>query len=404
MNQNALILSPQTHISRPLSAPEYYHACIGTSAYTLESAREIVFVIEGLGVLPEARWQQALGCVTTLHPGTRLRITGRRGKTRWCCDGAPTRLRFVDHVLWDSRSEIGAEFIQALPLSLEAGPSSELIITQSQNRCVVIVRALHAVMDGRGALFFLQELFRALRGESLLGTNAFFSDVDLIRSVGTTKSTSKHRKTVALTGSAQGGERGDTWRRITLFGQHKNVLARVAKAMAIFTHQHSDLPALIAVPIDLRRHAPALHSTLNFSSMLLIGLCKHETAEDFQQKLNDMLLQKMETFYMQVFNWIKLLPLHWLDRLVSRTLKNEKNKTPLETAVLSNLGLCAADAFSCDGFQAETLYGIPLKGSTFCFLFGTKDRLEITLGMPKNVASNGRLDAFLDFLQDELTK
>ncbi len=392
-------LAPQTEICRPLSLIEYYHASIGTSRHTIEPPREAVIVAEGCGGLAAVRWQRALDQVAQVNPGLRLRLCGRGLGARWRSDGAPPRLRLVPACTWDGRSPQGADFIRALPLDLTTGPNVELIVAQAPARTFVILRTLHAVMDGRGALHALQELFRALRGEALLGTNASFSDVDLMRSLGVEKTASRRIATVALTGAPAGTDQGDTWRRVRLpGGGHRNVLSRVAAAVANFAHQHSRAPAVIAVPVDLRRHLPGLHSSLNFTSMVRVPLCPGEGADDFRRKLAHLLDRRMEAYFAPAANCFKLLPLTWMDYLLSRRATNHTTKPPLETALLSNVGDIDRAALSCPGFRLDGMFNMPI-GGTNCGLFRIGDQVDIMFGTSRVLASNGRMDAFLTYLE-----
>lgn len=408
-------LAPQREICRPLSLIEYYHASIGTSRHTIEPPREAVIVAEGDGGLPVERWRHALDQVAQTNPGLRLRLCGRGIGARWRSDGAPPRLRLVPDCAWDGRSPLGADFIRALPLDLAAGPSVELIIASTPahalmplpegafrpQRTFVILRTLHAVMDGRGALHALQELFRALRGEALLGTNAGFSDVDLMRSLGVGKTASQRLATVALTGAPEGTEQGDVWRRVRLPGSgHRNVLPRVAVAVANFAHRHSRAPAVIAVPVDLRRHLPGLHSTLNFTSMVRVALCPGEGTDDFRRKLAQLLDHRMETYFAPAANGFKLLPMPWIDYLLSRRADNFTTKRPLETALLSNVGTIDRAALSCPGFRLDGMFNMPI-GGTNCGLFGVDGQVDIMFGTARVLASNGRMDAFLAFLEGQ---
>lgn len=396
-------LAPQLQISRPLSAIEYYHASVGSSRHTLDGPREVVFVLTADSSLSPAQWQQALDQAVAVNPGMRLRMVGRRGKARWESDGLPPRIRIVEGCTWDTRSNKGSEFVTATPLSLEHGPAIELILAScTDGRSLVMLRTSHAIVDGMGATHLLQELFRALRGEPLLGTNTGYSDVDLMLSVGVRESTSRHFKTTWLTGEPEGESMGDQWRRIPLGPPKKNLLARVAVAMAEFAHQRSELPVLIAVPVDLRRHAPGLLSTTNFANMLLVRLDKGDGVEQFKSRLQGMLERRMETFYLRIFNIVKWLPMSWFDLLVSRTRWNYRKKKPMETAVISNLGRCDAEALSCPGFRLRNLFVYPLSGSAFSVLACINGEAEITLNLPDVLGSNGRFDAFVEHIQKQL--
>ncbi|MDB5968857.1 MAG: hypothetical protein JWQ90_1307 [Hydrocarboniphaga sp.] len=394
-------LAPITQIARPLSTVEYYHSCVGRHPRTLEVQREIFFVFEGENDLPPERWQQALDLAAAANPGTRLRLQGERRRARWSSDGPPPRLRVVEACHWDARSSQGAEFLRATPLSLEDGPSVELILAPRAGLSTLLVlRTPHAIMDGLGAMHFLQEMFRALRGERLLGSNAGYSDVELMRSTGARESTSKHFRTCWLTGAPQGTEQGDDWRRIALGRPQKSQLGKLAAAFAEFAHRHSDLPALIAVPASLRRHAPGLLSTGNFSNMMLVPLAKGDGADAFRTRLEAMLAQRMDAVYPPILEAVRYLPLSWLDHLVSRTPRNYRKRRPMETVVISNLGRIDSADYSAPGFRAASLCVLPLAGSAFAILTCMDGQTEITLNLPRVLSSGGRFDALEAHLRE----
>lgn len=396
-------LQPQTFIERPMSVIEYYHASIGSHPRTHERAREGVFVLEGDSTLTPQQWQAALDAVTAAHPETRMRLYGRRRKTYWRSDAPPPRLRFIDDCSWDGQSEQGSEFIYEPPMSLYDGFSIELSIARRRSGGVfVILRLHHAVMDGSGVLLFIKELFRALRGEALQPCNAAFSDTQLMASLGIRRSDSKHIKTSWLTGAPRGSERGDTWRRVALGPPQSQLLPRIAAAMAEFAHRHSPLPALIMVPVDLRRHLQGLHSTGNYASMLLVPLQPGDGPQQFRERLQAMLAQRMEAAWRPQADWLRALPFTWVDRLLSRTDRNYQRQRPMETAAISNLGRCDTAEYSAPGFTLRGMFGVPWPGSAFSVLVGVEDRVELITGMPRTLASEGRLDAFIDFLRNRL--
>lgn len=396
-------LQPQPAIERPMSVIEYYHASIGSHPRTLERAREGVFVLEGDSTLTPQQWQAALDAVTAAHPETRMRLYGQRRGTRWRSDAPPPRLRFFDDCTWDGLSEQGSEFIYDPPMSLRDGFSIELSIARRRSGGVfVILRLHHAVMDGNGVLLFLKQLFRALRGEALLGCNAAFSDTQLMASLGVRRSDSRHIKTCWLTGLPQGDARGDTWRRVVLGKPQPQLLPRIAAAMAEFAHRQSTLPALIMVPVDLRRHAPGLNSTGNYASMLLVRLDPGDGPEQFRERLQGMLSQRMEAAWRPQADWLRALPFTWIDRLLSRTDRNYQRQKPMETAAVSNLGRCDPAEYSAPGFTLQAMFGVPWPGSAFSVLVGNGDRVELITGLPRTLASEGRLDAFIDFLRNRI--
>lgn len=403
--ESALPLAPLAELRRPLSTPEYYHACIGTSAHTLDGPREVIVVLEGetAGAVPgDAAWADALAIAAARHPGARLRLAGDGLRARWRSDGAPPRLRLVPGCTWDGMSEQGAEFIGATPLSMRDGPGLELVVARGATGTRVILRVLHAFMDGIGALHFLADFFRALRGEPLLGSNVAFSDTDLMRRIGGTRPARGGVRPALLTGGARGDAHGDSWRRLCIEGRQPALLARIAVASAQFAGRHDHAPARIAVPVNLRRHLPGMLCTTNATGMLHVDLRAGDTVDDFRARLDALLATRAELHCPRAVDALRLLPLSWMDRLVSRTAGNYTRRRPLETVLISSPGRYPATQFSGGGFRARRMFGIPIPDNAFIFSYGLDGLSDITVGMANVHASENRLDDFTGFLRDRL--
>jgi hypothetical protein len=394
-------LAPLGEILRPLSSVERYHASIGTHPDTLEEGPEVCFVIEARSTIEPAQWQCALEAAAQANPGARLRLHGQRSAAHWRSDGPMPRLRVVENCDWDARSSVGAGFIRGSELSLTQGPTVELVLAPRRDGSTLLaLRTPHAVMDGIGYLHFLHEIFRALRGEPLLGSNTAFSDVQLMRSGGVKKSTSKHIRTCGLTGEPQGDERGDDWRRISLGKPKKNQLARLAVALAAYAHRSSALPALMALPVNLRRHVPGMNTTTNFTSMLLVRLDPGDGVDVFRARLEAMLAGRMDTFYPAPLDLVRYLPLPWIDRMVSRTPANYRQRKPMETAVISNLGRFNTANLSAPGFEPYGALVTPVSGNAFATLSCINDHVDLVLNLSRVRSSNGRFDALEAWLRD----
>ena len=397
-------LAPLDGVDRPVSTIEYYHASIGTHARTLDPPRKIVAVLEGEHDIPLDRWQSALDAVAAVNPGLRLRLHGERRSARWISDAPAPRVVQLQPVQWNTRSSSGAEFLIERPLSLrEAGSVELLLLPRAGDSTLVILHTHHAIMDGAGAMHMLQELFRALRREPLLGSNCAYSDIDLMRQQQVKRSDSKHVKTNWLTGDPSGRESGDDWRRIALGKPQRNQLALVAVALAGFLHRHSELPALIAVPVNLRRHQPGIISTGNYSAMLHVALQRGEGSDAFREKLAALLASRSDAFYPGILDLVRWLPMPWLDRMLSRTPENFHRKRAVETAVISNLGRIDSAQYSAPGFMLKDFFVLPLTGSAFSILTCVDDRVDLILNLPRVLSSNGRFDALEAHLRERFS-
>lgn len=394
-------LQPQQALNRPVSASEYYHASVGTSAKTLEQPRHVYFMLRGrvLAELDAALMTQAIARVADVNPGIRLRWQGHLGFSRWSSDGALPRLRIVDDCLWDGRSSRGAEFLDEQDLSLTDGPCAEFIwVRQADSRGLLVLRSLHAVMDGMGGMHLLAELFRALRNEPLLGSNAVFSDADLMRAMQVPTIRHLPYETCALTGAARGDCIGDDWWRLSLGPVQPRLLSRVALALAEFAHQFSDLPVRIAIPADLRKHVPGLVASTNFSNMLFVHLAKGALPGDFDAQLQAQTLSRREASYPAIYDWLRWMPLTWFDYLLGRRRSNFNTRKPVETVVISNMGKIDLTRFVCPQFEADDCLVPPMPGNAFVVLYSLNNHIEIMLGLPRILSGQGRRQALTDWL------
>jgi hypothetical protein len=396
-----LALEPQARIARPLSFFEYGHAAPGASGKTLEPPRIITMVLEGESTLAPRRWEEALRCVVDANHGIPLRIQGVRRRARWTREGAlPPQLRIIENCRWDGRSHRGMEAIERTPLPLQTGPATELIIAAGKITRVIL-RTRHALMDGMGVLHCFQELFRALRGEPLLGSNAAFSDVDLMRAVTGANWRGGGESPIPLTGGAQGTSYGDVWQRLTLPARpQKNLMGRVAEVAARYAWSFGPGPVRIAVAVNLRRHLPSLKSTMNFSGVLHVGMLPGGTAEDFRRKVREALEQNRDVSYPAVAECIRYLSFPFIDRVTGRTSESYLRRKVLETVLITNLGVIDMAPLSCAQFAPDNYYSLPVMGNSFITLTANGRHLNFVVGMPAVYASEGRLERFIDLLRE----
>src|SRR5258708_9180803 len=205
------------------------------------------------------------------------------------------------------------EATEQTPLPLQTGPATELIIATGKITRL-IVRTRHALMDGMGVLHFFQELFRALRGEPLLGSNAAFSDVDLMGALSGAAWRGGGESPIPLTGGAQGASYGDVWQRLTLPARPpENLLGRVAEVAARYAWSFGPGPVRIAISVNLRRHLPGLKSTMNFSGLLHVGMLPGETPDGFPRQEHDALRQDRDVSYPAMADGIPYLAFPFID-------------------------------------------------------------------------------------------
>lgn len=401
-----LVLS-DTFQARTLSVAEYYHSCVSAYKKSYEMPRENTLILEGRGDIYADELQKAIDNASEANPGSHLKLRGNSIAARWSTDGEFAKVREINNSEWNGRSSKGSGFIYENPLLIRQGISCEFIIVRNNtlNKIFIIFRNLHAVMDGIGCMHFLREVFRSLKGEPLVGSNASFKETDLMQFVGGSKNeqVDSKLKPAYATGGVEGEEIGDAWQRVTIKGPVPWILARVSGIVAEHATALSDRVARIAVPVNLRRHMPDIQSTMNYSYVVHIDLKKGEGMAQFQKRLHKALSKKSDVYHPRILAMAKLLPMSWMDRLLCRNKKNYLSDRILETAMISDLGVFKSSEFSFKNFEIEDFYGVPIAGNTFCLLSALEDSVSITLGMPKIYASNGRLSQLTNLIKEKLS-
>ena len=401
-------LAPQTYIERPLTVAEYYHAAIGRHPRSHVRGHDVVFVLEGEGSPDPERWRQAIHQAAMANPGARLRLIGQRQRAVWRSDAALPPLRVVENSDWDVRGSEGGADLFAQPLSLEEGRSGEVILLMPTSRrptTRVIFRTSHAVMDGVGTLHFMQEVFRALREETLLGSNASFTDTDILRrGLRSHVLIEKPVSIARMMGAAQGEQRGGYWRRFTLKGPQPQLLPRLIALMVEYGRIHGDSGKMIrmGIPANLRRLSRDLLTTANFTGMTYADFPPDAPVdlEAIKAVLKQLRDDNADMNYRKIYELLRYLPFSWVDGMLSINEKNYRNPNLHESAVLTLLGSFKKNLFSSPDFSAQTLCCLPQLENVFVSVVGLQGDYEIIVGMPHVFASEGRMEQLLGFMKN----
>lgn len=301
-------------------------------------------LIEGHGEVSGERWQAALQTAARALPGARVRLAGRLGGARWCHDGPMPRWRRAQAPAWDGQGEAGAPFL-ADPLSPE-GPVVELVEVGPR----LVLRALHAAMDGPGLLLFAEALFGALRGEDPAPASApGLTALDLVDpALRGTSGRPPARTMPPLAPTGRGP--GTTWRRLRLEGAVEDRLPTVIAAL-------SPGRARVDVPVDLRPLRPGLRSTANLS-----GLVRLEVGPgvDLGQALAGAIERGEQQRVVAHADGLRGLPLWLLTWAGRREIAlGQRTGRFTTSASIASLGRVDLDALSGGGWRTERVALLP---------------------------------------------
>ena len=353
-------------------------------------------VLEGTGTLDESRWKRAVEEACEANPGSRVVCRGRSMWARWSDSGVSVPVRSFDGSGWSAQGPEGAPFFFE-PLPFRTSHSCEIVLVHGDPARVVF-RSLHAVMDGRGTLFWAQDVFRALRGEPLVGSSSTMTDVEIISRLNyPVNLPRKPKNCLAPTGAIDGDEPGHTWKRARVQGRFSKLLPQVAILTAGETRKQGPGNVCFNIPVDLRPRMPDLRSTANLTRRIILNTPPEATVGDIQKQLEERLDSLSGD--PKLLKLLCYVPEGWIKSLFqSARTKNLRNGLYRSSGSISNLGRLPMDTLGGGGFEVKSGFFVPpgTDGKPFFItLSGCGGSIDIVLAMPKILATNGRLDRLL---------
>lgn len=357
----------------------------------------IQHVFDGEGNLDLQRWRKAAAVASEANPGTRLILKGHLGWSRWVDSEIAPRVREVDGSTWDGMGPENAPPFET-PLPYREGPTCEIVLIHGPTPRIMF-RAHHAVCDGRGTLSWAEDVFRALRGETSIGSTSSVTDVEICKSFQNQYRTPFPTEHIAPTGHANGYESGVTWRRRSIKRKIPNLLARCARLAAEEAWRYSQGIVRFGIPVDLRHRRPELRSTANLSFALYIEVGKNTTSDEIAQDISRQISQGEEGKLTKGDGLLEHTPLSIIQRSAERMIrKRHRSGRYSLSGILTNLGRVDLKRFHGGGFAARSFWIAPPATEYYPFflvLTGYEDCSELTLSIPKVLASEGRIEDIL---------
>jgi hypothetical protein len=358
-------------------------------------------ILEGHGNIDYTGLCHAVEAASAANPGSRLVLKGFLSKCYWVDSGITPPVRIADGENWDGRSSDNAPFLKInLPYK---GPTCEVVyITGKITR--IAFRSNHGVMDARGMLCWMEDVFRVLRGETPIGSLSTITDYELIESISDKKKKLDNIQSIAPTGKAGKKAKGSTWKRITVTGNQSKIIARIAIALSKSAWKYQTGRFNIAIPVDLRRRMEGLRSTANLSNTIFYEITKDSTSESMAKNLQEQIENKNDCINIERGYNVSLIPI-WLIaltvRIISRIVLN-KNLFIIPICI-SNVGRMDSKIFCTNGFIADSFFSIPLcsdRSPAFVVTTGMSGKIEILVCVPNLVSDNGRLDKLMDDIKN----
>lgn len=368
------------------------------------SPRVNQFVIEGKGDLEVAELKKAVEQTARVHPGCRLQLKGKSKLSYWDDAGPLPLVSEVDASSWDGRTTVQTEFFYA-PMSYRDGPTVELVILRGET-ARLLVRTHHAVMDGGGTMIFLRDLFRALRGEALQGSNSNVADFDVFKmnDFGGGNYQMEPMNAIPALGTPEANGKGFNWRRAVAQGSPPRALQKVALAIAREAHSHGAGKVRLRIPVDLRRHLDDSTVTLaNCTGAIDLEVAEEDTDKTLFRQMAQKLKSNQDLVMSRKLGMASWAPIGMFGISDAVIQNSYRRGTFQRTGTISHMGKFNGQEYSFPGFDAHIAYGTPPRfdlQSIYVGLWDSSYGTQVLLGSPEAFSSGGRLDAFMQKLPE----
>ncbi len=400
-DENSLSLKPYT---RPLAYSERLYIA-ANNVYTPFCNR---MALEGDGYPDIERLRSAVEKASEANPESRLVLKGALWNCYWEDSGVTPPVIEVDGKEWTGFN------IENMPREINSklipmkGPNCDIIVVRG-NPTRIIFRTLHAVMDGRGTMLWMQNIFRALRGEELLSSNSVITDYELVESLQQKEKRKNFKKFyTSITGNVKGNQRDILWCRKTIDNQQKGLVSKAAVLIGKEIWANDGLNARFMIPVDLRNHKKGINSASNLSNPLYIELSPGTTGKEVYDDIKTQLNKKREGISGRFDHLIKYVPISIITFAIKAVLRFQKiSKKYGVSGIISSVGYTDLKEYTGGVFNPTSFFLIPPHPSTIPFFVGivsTGEKTEITGCMAGNHGKNERLDLLMDKIAEALQK
>jgi hypothetical protein len=367
-------------------------------------------VVEGHGALSVDTLRIAVEKAARANPGSRVRLRGVLGFSRWVDSGVAPEVQEVRASAWDGRSERGAAFLEERFDALAGGPICRLVYVRGSPARIVF-RALHAAVDGRSLLHWIAEVFRALRGEPLLGSPCTYVEWDIMRKFqdkvnreALDASSTEPSLPVIPCSSVRSTRLRYTWRTVVIPGNIPNVLSKFAIFLAQYARRRAQGRVCFTVPVDLRTLREEVLSLGNLTGYLSIPIEPGDGTRDFSRQLSLRVRNYIDCYRPDILKKLPWVPLRTIRREIRRSLERslyEPVPDSMSGGVVS-MGNFPLQNLSAPDFTPHEVIPIPgFAGKLNVVTIFTQRHTVTTFAAPESYNLDGQLDALIDAVQGE---
>jgi hypothetical protein len=360
-------------------------------------------VVTGSGHVDPAELQRAVDRAAAANTAIRVRLRGMLGFSRWVDSGIAPRVRLLPAADWHGDSERGAPFLLEKLDPLRGGPVADvLIVPCTDGKIRLVFRTVHAAIDGRGLMHWMHEVFRAARGEALLGSDSRLTDLDVQAQYAdkVAGEAPKPTKCIPAMPASQAG-RDDIaylWRHVVLERNISQLLPKTAVFLAGQARLHAEGEVGFTIPIDYRGFRTQEMGLGNLTAYVRLGVPVGATPRSVMGDLNDLVRNYAdcrERPGIRKIAWVPVATMVKKLRPAVASLLYTRNPA-MPTGGIVSMGKLRLEAGSYPGFQAEMIIGIPgTVGKLNVVFLNFPDSVSVVFSVPAPFNADGQLDALV---------
>lgn len=353
--------------------------------------------------------KKAIHILSNINPCMRLNLCGFLNFTYLFDTKIPPIFRVVEKSSWDGMSSDTIDFL-CKDSDIKKRPLAEIIYIKG-SPVRIVFRFHHILTDARGALLWIEDLFRILRNEK---PESYFSkmseyNVMLKNKIKGKKILSKYYITpTGLSEGKIGLDRRFIRRKIAINNKISNLTGQIAVLAAKAAREINDGEFCVTIPVDLRFRENNIKTTRNFSSTIYVEVNKNDTPADIILKILKQLRNKEDLKFEYEDIYSIYFPIFLLEYITKKKIYSKfTNNLFTSSATISNIGFIDTAKLSTENFITNSLFVFNLQYYSPAFFLVTNcnnSNLEITLSVPDVLRTNKRDEKLLDKIVEGIEK
>jgi hypothetical protein len=375
------------------------------------------YVVQGIGFFSQIELREAIEIASQANLGIHSKLKGIWAWRYWDSEGEYPNLRILKDD-WDGVSSEGASF-DGKPIDCRKGPIAEVCLYEGQFPTLVF-RTHHAVMDGNATLFWIREFFKALRQETLIGSEASLNEWEISKTIKkpVPEGFTGPFSTIFPASDVSKVERHEhdysdcIWQNVVFEGRAERILPKAIAFINKKTREiHADnkeIKVIVRVPSDLRRflNADSTYQLTNMVAALDLEISAQEIDKTIFKRILKGLKNNVDlSIYSKFVGIAKYLPKSVFQQKAQHFLNNHQQGISDITAIVTHVGKVSLDEISTTDFKATNIYAlpVPLEGvSLSCVFVEHSQGVSLCMSAPRVLASHQELKKLAIEMQAEL--